>query len=162
MILPIREVHVLSLAHIQLPRVDASRKKVSGAKNEMTYFVLMCSTNCTNSKSARSTVHQQAEYVIVYFDFSNRLCVFCKRTSSHTKTLIFPIFFSKLDNFYELLFAPLSSKNRWMNDLLFYVPFSRFQSNQDNGQVIMKGCVHGLPFTIEKISALGGTRIQNR
>ena len=33
-----------------------------------------------------------------------------------------------------------------------------FQSYQDDGGMIMKGCCNGTPFTIEKILAVGGAR----
>ena len=29
----------------------------------------------------------------------------------------------------------------WMDDLRFYVPFTVFQSYQDDGRLIMNGCV---------------------
>ena len=39
-----------------------------------------------------------------------------------------------------------------MDDLRFYVLSIVFQSYQDNGRMIMKGCVNGTPFMVEKIS----------
>ena len=36
-------------------------------------------------------------------------------------------------------------KDGWMDDLGFYAHSSVFQSYQDNGQMIMKGCVHWNP-----------------
>ena len=58
------------------------------------------------------------------------------------------------------------NKNEKMNgwiDNLDSTSFSTvFQSYQDDRRIIMKGCVQGTPFMIEKISASGGDRTRDR
>ena len=49
----------------------------------------------------------------------------------------------------------MMSMDGWMDDLRFYVLPTVFQSYQDDGRMIMEGCVQWNSFTIEKILALG-------
>ena len=44
-----------------------------------------------------------------------------------------------------------------------FTPFSTvFQSYQDDGLMIMKGCVHGTLFTVEQISSRAGIELGPR
>ena len=45
-------------------------------------------------------------------------------------------------------------------DFTFFSTVTVFQSYQDDGRLIMKGCEYGTPFTVEKISPLAGIELE--
>ena len=47
----------------------------------------------------------------------------------------------------------------WMDGLRFYVLSTVFQSYQDDGRLIMKGCAQWNTFTVEKTSPRAGIKV---
>ena len=54
------------------------------------------------------------------------------------------------------------TRDGWMTFLRWMSFSTVLQSYQDSGRTIMKDCVNGTPFTIEKILASGGARTHDR